>query len=78
MRNHTIKEGDFVINTERPNDKPRKVDVYSSENNTLGFHQPYGWFQWVPIGRRHEKHQPQLQTNKFCSYCGKSGCNGEC
>jgi len=50
------KEGDFGINPEDPNKKPRKVERYSKENDTLGMRlEKTSWFNWLPLRNHHRK-----------------------
>ena len=50
------KEGDYGINPEAPDAKPRLVERASNENDTLGFNlEPTSWFSWLPLRDYHRK-----------------------
>ena len=50
------KEGDFGINPDAPDRKPRKVVRASEDNDTLGMRlEPPSWFTWMPLRKTHRK-----------------------
>ena len=50
------KEGDYGINPEAPDAKPRLIERFSNENDTLGFRlEPTSWFSWLPLRDYHRK-----------------------
>jgi len=61
MQKYTItdempKEGDWGINPEAPDRKPRIVERFSNDNNTLGMRlEPPSWFEWLPLRKHHRK-----------------------
>jgi len=61
MQKYTVldeepKEGDYAINLEAPDGKPRKVERFSEENDTLGMRlEPPSWFEWLPLRKHHRK-----------------------
>lgn len=55
MGTQEIKAGDYVINSKDKTAKPQLVSVYSKDNDSLGIHQPDGWFKWTPLRSKHIK-----------------------
>jgi len=50
------KEGDYGINPNAPDAKPRLVEKFSEQNETLGFRlEPESWFSWLPLRDYHRK-----------------------
>jgi len=50
------KEGDYGINPQAPDKKPRLVVRYSDENSTLGMRlESPSWFEWMPLRNSHRK-----------------------
>ena len=50
------KEGDYGINPDAPDAKPRLVERFSEQNETLGFRlEPESWFSWLPLRDYHRK-----------------------
>ena len=50
------KEGDYGINPQAPDKKPRLVVGYSEENSTLGMRlESPSWFEWMPLRNSHRK-----------------------
>ena len=54
--NEIPKEGDYGINPQAPDKKPRLVVGYSDENCTLGMRlESPSWFEWTPLRISHRK-----------------------
>lgn len=50
------KEGDYGINPQAPDKKPRLVVRSSDENSTLGMRlESPSWFEWMPLRNSHRK-----------------------
>lgn len=68
------KEGDYVINPTAPDKKPRLVQKFSNENDTLGMRlEPSSWFSWMPLRNYHKK----VVFDNYCD-CGYMHINGIC
>lgn len=68
------KEGDFGINPNSPDNKPRLIVKYSKDNDALGMRlEKNSWFDWMPLRKSHRK----VAFDNYCD-CGYMAINGVC